>query len=115
MKLLLASENGMQSPANEKTAESILWSLSKVEGSLLSNHLLIPEKVDIDGNTTTKIDPMEEWNKIGGLIDVKEAPLDLVVPLMTSPKQNQKMGLMTYDHILLGYFSMVLLAVARHF
>jgi len=88
----MASENGLQPPTNEKTAESVLRTLTKVEGSLLSNCLLIPEKVDVDGNATTKIDPMEEWNKIGGLVDVKEALLDLVVPLTTSPKQNQKIN-----------------------
>lgn len=88
----LASEHGMQSTTNEKTAESVLRSLTKVEGSLLSNCLLIPENVVVNENATAKVDPMEEWNKIGGLVDVKEALLDLVVPLTTSSKQNHNIN-----------------------
>jgi hypothetical protein len=54
--------------------KSIPRSLIRVERSL--ECLLIPEKADVNGNTTTKKDPIEEWNEIGGLVDVKEVPLD---------------------------------------
>ncbi len=88
----LASEHGIQSTTNDNTAERVLRSLTKVEGSLLSNCLLLPEKVVENRNTTTKVDPMEQWNKIGGLVDVKEALLDLVVPLMTTTKHNHNIN-----------------------
>jgi ATP-dependent 26S proteasome regulatory subunit len=77
-----------------KTAESVLRSLTKAEGQMLSNCLLLPEDAlqKLVQNAVAPISPtkrraeqMEEWNKIGGLNDVKESLLDLVYPLMAAP------------------------------
>ena len=73
------------------TVGSVLKSLTKAEGQLLSNTLLLPPErhqgQERDKEYSNVKDPFGQigfsaWNDIGGLDHVKEALLDLMYPLM---------------------------------
>ena len=73
-----------------RTVQTILKSLTRTEGQLLSNTLLSP--IDFQGqsgmvhnmgNMQRRTDLiMQKWDEIGGLEDVKESLLDLVFPML---------------------------------
>lgn len=84
-----------------KTAESVVRSLTKAEGHILSSCLLLPENAipNLVQNAVAPLTPMqrraqqlEEWNNIGGLDSVKESLMDLVYPLMAPPALDINVG-----------------------
>eukprot|EP00573_Skeletonema_grethae_P006932 CAMPEP_0201710422 /NCGR_PEP_ID=MMETSP0578-20130828/58624_1 /ASSEMBLY_ACC=CAM_ASM_000663 /TAXON_ID=267565 /ORGANISM="Skeletonema grethea, Strain CCMP 1804" /LENGTH=458 /DNA_ID=CAMNT_0048199453 /DNA_START=1 /DNA_END=1377 /DNA_ORIENTATION=+ len=76
----------------KRTVESIVKSLTRSEGNVLSQTLLTPlDGGIVDGEKQQSADSAAEaatqaWNNIGGLADAKESLLDLAFPLLpTSP------------------------------
>eukprot|EP00986_Skeletonema_menzelii_P011066 scaffold5585_cov153-Skeletonema_menzelii.AAC.4 len=87
--ILYASE---ASSKEERTVESIVRSLTRSEGNVLSQTLLTPlDGGLVDGEKQQSADSAAAaatlaWNNIGGLADAKESLLDLAFPLLpTSP------------------------------
>ncbi len=85
--ILYASES-----EEKRTVESIVRSLTRSEGNVLSQTLLTPlDGGIVDGKKQQTADSAAEaatqaWNNIGGLADAKESLLDLAFPLLpTSP------------------------------
>jgi len=71
-----------------KTVQSVLKSLTKTEGLLLSSTLLSPvDYVQFGENTNNRISRATEmWNEIGGLEEAKKSLLDLVFPILLAPQ-----------------------------
>lgn len=89
MRLFRSGLPALSPPAPEgspalKSVQSVMKSLTRTEGRLLSNTLLSP--LD-DGNENQdtgarEVRMIKMWDDIGGLNDVKEGLMDLVFPLM---------------------------------
>ena len=67
-----------------KSVQSVMKSLTRTEGRLLSNTLLSPVDNDNDSKDPSAREKrlLKMWNDIGGLEDVKEGLMDLVFPLI---------------------------------
>jgi len=67
-----------------KSVQSVMKSLTRTEGRLLSSTLLSPVEKDSDSKDPSAREKrlLKMWNDIGGLEDVKEGLMDLVFPLI---------------------------------
>lgn len=83
------------------TVESVLRSLTRAEGNVLSQTLLTPfdgglltESINsqADSADSVAIAAAECWNRIGGLAEAKESLLDLAFPLLPLPSSSGSLG-----------------------
>ena len=85
--ILYASE---ASSEETRTVESVMKSLSRSEGNILTQTLLTPLDCGfVNGGRQQSIDAAaaeatQAWDNIGGLADAKESLLDLAFPLLTT-------------------------------
>ena len=94
-----ASELDDDTPNNTRTVEEIVRSLTRAEGSVLTQTLLSPLDGGMVGSSVNNIEPehaTKAWNDIGGLSDAKESLLDLAFPLI--PTQHQQHNSETNDN-----------------
>jgi len=83
------------------TVESVLRSLTRAEGNVLSQTLLTPFDgglLNVSMNSKTDsadsvaFAAAECWNRIGGLAEAKESLLDLAFPLLPPPSSSGSLG-----------------------
>lgn len=72
--------------ANPRTVETIVKSLTRSEGNVLSQTLLTPMDggLVVGSKVESEAAAAEAWNAIGGLVEAKESLLDLAFPLLPS-------------------------------
>ncbi len=81
----------------QTTVESVVRSLTRAEGTVLSQTLLTPfDGGLLDGSVNSQADSADSvaaaaaecWNRIGGLAEAKESLLDLAFPLLPPPSSS---------------------------